>query len=352
MHYIRDSAYSCKSSDGLEPSKFVTFRRLRPATGPWHPRVVNIAESPANGLNLMEPQIFAGSPLDRAANLRRDADWLKNISADADSRFVPFWDLKPLISPGDAPAIRWLGRAVLSQDDPGIFLGLGDGIAHFAIDVGSGEATKSALEAHGEFIDLRTIAPRIAAPETAILAQARSLVDWHARHRFCAQCGQGTEIAEGGGSRHCSNQDCGAQHFPRTDPVAIMLVTSGERCLLGRNGRFPEGFLSALAGFIETGETIEEAVRREILEEAGIEVGAVRYFASQPWPFPSSLMIGCFAEALSTDITVDTEELEEARWIERAEIKDILEGRSDGPVFLPPPLAIAHHLIKDWALGG
>lgn len=177
-------------------------------------------------------------------------------------------------------------------------------------------------------------------------AHARSLVDWHARHGFCAVCGAATEPRSGGSSRKCAA--CGADHFPRTDPVAIVVVTHGERCLLGRSGRFQGNLYSALAGFIEPGESIEEAVRREIKEEAGIEVGAVRYIASQPWPFPSSLMIGCLADARSEDIRLDEEELEDARWFERGLIRDVLSGVAR-EISVPQPFAIARHLIETWA---
>ena len=184
------------------------------------------------------------------------------------------------------------------------------------------------------------------------LAQARSMLEWHRTHTRCARCGAATNSVEAGYRRRCDA--CGADHYPRTDPVVIMIVTRGDACLLGRKPNFPPGLFTCLAGFVEPGETIEEAVVREVLEEAGVHAGGVRYVASQPWPFPSQLMIGCEAEARSEEITVDGEELEEARWFTRAQVLAALErGPGDAEtLWFPPPLAIAHQLIKRWATGG
>ncbi|HET9642149.1 MAG TPA: NAD(+) diphosphatase, partial [Burkholderiaceae bacterium] len=200
--------------------------------------------------------------------------------------------------------------------------------------------------------------------QLAIYGTARALVGWHARHRFCAQCGSPTDSVRGGWQRNCMSESCNAQHFPRTDPVSIMLVEHDGDLLLGRQPRFPAGRFSALAGFIEPGETIEEAVAREVWEEAGVRVGEVSYVASQPWPFPSSLMIGCHATALTREITIDATELEEARWFTRAEVSEAmaavtpqsnlglgarLESSGAGPSFLAPtPNALAWHLLDWW----
>lgn len=196
-------------------------------------------------------------------------------------------------------------------------------------------------------VDLRSIAVRglVPAEELGMLAMAKSLLDWHRRHRFCANCGAPTQAAQAGFRRDCSA--CGAQHFPRTDPVVIMLITRGDKCLMGRQPRFAEKMYSCLAGFLEPGETIEDAVRRETFEEAGIRVGAVRYMASQPWPFPSNIMIGCIGEALTDDITFDGEELEDARWFTKDDIRRMLDGTHE-QFAAPAPIAIANHLIREW----
>jgi NAD+ diphosphatase len=199
--------------------------------------------------------------------------------------------------------------------------------------------------------DLRSAAMNRIAPheELGILATAKSLLDWHARHRFCANCGSPTTVAQAGFRRDCGR--CGAQHFPRTDPFVTMLVSRGERCLLGRQTRFLPGMYSCLAGFLEPGETIEAAVRRETFEEAGVRVGAVRYSASQPWPFPSSLMIGCMGEAETDEVTVDREELEDARWFSREDVRLMLRREHPEGFFVPPSVAIANYLLREWLDG-
>jgi NAD+ diphosphatase len=206
-------------------------------------------------------------------------------------------------------------------------------------------------EAEFQVIDLRSIAVEGAVPpdELGILAEAKALLNWHARHRFCANCGAPTAASCAGFRRDCAA--CGAQHFPRTDPVAIMLIARGERCLLGRQSRFAPGMFSCLAGFIEPGETIEDAVRRETFEEAGVRVGVVRYVASQPWPFPANLMVGCLGEALTEEITLDRDELEDGRWFTRNEVALMLEGRHPDGLRGPVRMAIAHHLITHWMTG-
>jgi len=295
---------------------------------------------------------FTASPLDRASNLRREEGWLTARRAAPESRFLPLTDLKAQIRlGGQRPDIGWISAAEAAPLLPGhdaVFLGLENDVAHFAFDAGQ------AAPATGcKFIDVRTIAPQLPDGHAAILAQARSLVDWHARHGFCAVCGHKTELREAGYARYCSNGACKAQHFPRTDPVVIMLVEREGRLLLGRQERFPAGMFSALAGFMEPGETIEEAVRREVLEEASIVVGSVRYMASQPWPFPSSLMIGCVGEALSEAVKIDPKELESARWFERHEVEAMLRDSEDmaAPLRIGAPIALAHQLAKRWLAG-
>ena len=198
-------------------------------------------------------------------------------------------------------------------------------------------------------IDLRSLAIQgvVSPAHLGAIAQARSLLQWHATHGFCAKCGQETEIKGGGVRRQCLS--CDAQHFPRVDPVSIMLAIDGDRCVLGRSPRFLPGMYSCLAGFIEQGETIEDAVRREVLEEAGIKIGRVAYFSSQPWPFPSSLMIGCHAEALSTDIVPDDDELEDCRWFTREEVRLMLAGEHPDGLKTPPRMAIANRIITAFA---
>jgi NAD+ diphosphatase len=200
-------------------------------------------------------------------------------------------------------------------------------------------------------IDLRSIAVQglVDAEALAVLGQAKAILSWHTRHGFCANCGAATRAAAAGWRRECDV--CKTQHFPRTDPVVIMLALDGERCLLGRQSRWPKGMYSCLAGFVEPGETIEEAVRREIREEAGIACGEVAYLASQPWPFPSSLMIGCFVRATSRDIVVDDVELEDARWFARDEVMAMFENRHSEGLTPPAPMAIAHHILRVWAEG-
>ena len=296
---------------------------------------------------------FSGDPLDRADHLRRDADWITAQLHASNSRFLTFDKLRVLADRGPPTTLKWLGPAVAnaaaSRASP-LCLGLRDDSAHFALDV-TGNGEDVALLAAGSgaaFEDARNTAMHLSIPETGLLAHAKSLVDWHARHGYCANCGAPTEAHFGGKSRRCNS--CGASHFPRTDPVAIMLVISGDRCLLGRGRGRQVPMYSALAGFIDHGETIEEAVRREVYEESRIEVGAVRYYSSQPWPFPASLMIGCMAEARSTEITVDAHELADVAWFDKSFIREVLAlpDRRTENLQLPGPIAIAHHLLTAW----
>ncbi len=304
-----------------------------------------------------DPHIFGGAPLDRDANIRRDEAAIEALKVRENARFLPFWDLRGLIVPGEQPELAWLPmselEAIAEDRAEVVYLGLDGDAPCFAVGL-AGEANpakEGSLEGRGKFIDARTIATQLGGPDTAILAQGRSLIDWHARHRFCAACGAPTEAKSAGNSRTCPA--CNAEHFPRTDPVAIMLVIRDGKCLLGRKNMFPEGMYSALAGFIEVGETIEEGVRREIFEESGVRAGEVRYHSSQPWPFPSSLMIGCIAEGLTEEITIDEQELDHAAWFSRAEIVEGMEralttAPGDGKFRMPHPIAIAHQLARAW----
>jgi NAD+ diphosphatase len=297
---------------------------------------------------------FGGNPLDRVSERRRDKEWIAALLASPTSRMLPLYDLKPAIPDMLRPALGWEAvarwRGAIEAGATCIFLGIDDDRrACFAID-----ATGTAIPAEAESIDVRSVAPLVPAGEAAILAEARSLIDWHARHGFCAQCGTPTNVASAGWTRRCPN--CRASHYPRSDPVTIMLVVRGEKALLGRNKRRPGLRFSCLAGFMEPGETPEEAVRREVREESGIRVGRVKYLAAQPWPFPSTLMMGFIAEGISEEITIDPEELAEARWFERAEIREMAARAASGEddtsnISLPQPLAIAHHLCRRWSNG-
>jgi NAD+ diphosphatase len=298
---------------------------------------------------------FGGNPLDRVSERRDDHEWIGTLLDHPETRMLALRDLKPFIRGGATPALDWQPvapwRGRIEAGAMLIFLGLGDGRAHFAID-----ATGTDLAPDGDTasLDVRAVAPTLAAGEAAILAEARSLLDWHARHRFCAQCGAPTPVASAGWVRRCAG--CKTSHFPRTDPVVIMLAVHGDRALLGRNRRRAGARFSCLAGFVEPGETLEEAVRREVREEAGIRCGRVRYLATQPWPFPSSLMIGFLAEALTEEITVDPDELAEARWFTRDEVRAMVARAASGPddptqLSLPQPIAIAHHICRRWSYG-
>ncbi|MFZ5655356.1 MAG: NAD(+) diphosphatase [Pseudomonadota bacterium] len=299
---------------------------------------------------------FAGGLLDRAGDRRNDAEWLESQLARPETRVVPFFRLQPLVAPG-GHAVGWLSALEVAEflaGLPRVLLGLdGEGIAHFALDLSTVEDAP-ALEpfrSAGRFMDLRAIALRLPAGDASTLATGKALLDWHARHGFCAVCGSRTGMRMAGYMRKCDNPDCNAEHFPRTDPVVIMLAVRGDQALVGRQKTFPPGMYSALAGFVEPGESIEEAVRREIFEEAGIRVGAVRYHSTQPWPWPSSLMIGCFADAETTEIRVDGQELEEARWVSRNLLAASYRGEPGTGVLLPPPMAIAHQLLKSFIEG-
>lgn len=302
---------------------------------------------------------FVANPLDRLEATRADPAAIEALRQADDARFVLFRNLDPLVHPEggllfrDGAEIEDAG----AEGAPTVLLGQDEaGRAVFAADVGGlADGVGEALGGDGLYRDLRSVAVLLPPDEAGIVAQARSLLSWHARHGFCAACGSETEMARGGAMRRCLNASCAAQHFPRVDPVVIMLVVRGDKCLLGRQAFFPPGMYSALAGFIEPGETLEAAVRREVMEEANIKVGRVAYARSQPWPFPSSLMIGCVAEGLSDEITIDAHELETAGWYGKSDVVAALRRGNpfdqDGEtadLYLPPAIAIAHHLLKDW----
>jgi NAD+ diphosphatase len=284
---------------------------------------------------------FAGGLIDRADHIRSDKDRLAALM-DWRARLLKLDGLDPVI---DARGrLEWGSLADCAPDAELVFLGLQDGRACFAAVPGEGEAGMISIGGRA------WAAMGILCPEDlAAYGMARSLVDWHARHRFCAVCGERTALAKGGWQRGCTS--CEAQHFPRVDPVTIMLVEHDGKLLLGRQPRFPPRRWSLLAGFVEPGESIEEAVAREVLEEAGVVAHSVTYVASQPWPFPSQLMIGCYAKADNPAITIDTTELEDARWFTRAQVAEAMAAGPDdeSTAFLaPPPQAIAHQLMQWW----
>ena len=296
---------------------------------------------------------YACNPLDRGDRQRRDEEWLAQEAKDPKSKFLPLADLSVLVSNGQNQGLGWLSIDDLDQlgiDTRAIFLGLRAQEAHFAVDISDNSAAVRRLQESGDwrFEDARTATEYLTSGEAGIVAQARIQVNWHNRNGFCSICGHETFVKRGGQVRQCSI--CGAEHFPRTDPVVITLVSDKDRCLLGqsRGRRYRAKMYSALAGFMDQGESIEEAVAREIGEEVGILVGNVRYHSSQPWPFPWSLMIGCHADAVTTDIVMDDDEMADVRWFQREEVLLALEGKSRN-LEVPGPIAIAHHLIKAWA---
>ncbi|GGC35679.1 NADH pyrophosphatase [Siccirubricoccus deserti] len=300
------------------------------------------------------PNAYTGSPLDRAALRREDADWIAAALADPETLFVPVWRARSLmkgVQEGRPEAVLLTGaaaEAVRMAGGPWSFLGLWEGRPVFAVDCSEAADPLPLLpEGMGSFTDLRAVAGLLPAGEASVLAHARGLMHWRTKHRFCGICGSGCEPRSAGHAMVCTG--CKAQHFPRTDPAVIMLVVRDDHCLLGHSTRFPNTVMySTLAGFVEPGESLEEAVRREVLEESGIVVGDVRYHSSQPWPFPSSIMLGFHAEGLTEAITIDPEELRDARWFSRAEIRDpAAHGFA-----LPRADSIARRLIEDWLAHG
>jgi len=297
---------------------------------------------------------FAVNPLNRMSDRRDDAAFISALAASPIAR--------SLVLSGDIPLLKKAGdtyealftfaeAAQFGTARETAFLGCRGEEPVFATLI-EAEVPENAQGDEGILqIDLRSMATQgLVSPDTlGMLGQAKSLMYWHSRHRFCSNCGAPSRVSAAGWRRECDS--CKAQHFPRTDPVVIMLIAHGEDCLLGRQPRFAPGMYSCLAGFLEAGETVEDAVRREVFEEAGIRTGRVDYLASQPWPFPASLMIGCAGQALSRDLTVDKTELEDARWFSRQETREMLAKTHPAGLFCPPKLAIANLLIHAWANG-
>jgi NAD+ diphosphatase len=294
---------------------------------------------------------YTGSVIERAAELRHDPAAVTALEADARARaFVIGGEYVVMRkgAPYNDPTFALTVVGAVSPRQEQVFLGRHDGAPLFGIAIDP--CAVEALKGRDDLVvtDLRSIATgTLVAPEhLPPLAAAKALLTWHRRHRFCANCGAPTRSTEAGWRRDCAA--CGAEHFPRTDPVVIMLAIHGECCLLGRQSRFAKGMWSCLAGFVEPGEAVEDAVRRETLEEAGIVCGRVSYFASQPWPFPMSLMIGCHAQALTTELKIDRSELEDARWFERDEVGAMMLRRHPEGLTATHPFAIAYHIIRAW----
>ena len=302
------------------------------------------------------PNIFANNPLDRVSHKRLDADWIAGQLKDKNSFILPMYKenifVLPSAKPGSPPEVGFMRTDMFAEAYKNgatvMFLGLDKkNRAYFAVDLtdqGPDPSQSGPLKGFGEFGDLRGLAMTIDASDASIAAQAKAVLKWHSTHKFCSACGAPSVIAEGGYRRDCPK--CHVQHFPRTDPVVIMLAVHGDKALLGRQKIFPKSMYSALAGFVEPGESIEEAVARELFEEASCRVSQVTYRFTQPWPYPMSLMIGCTAIADNEEIAVDGIELEEARWFSRKDLRDALEGNGDGSFFVPPPFAIAHQLVR------
>lgn len=303
-----------------------------------------------------EAVTFGGSALDRAAELR--PDWNKMLEEGLGEAIV-LWRGKPLLNCGAAVRVQLDDPILSTTKVPLVFLGVEDGTRLFAADISAWEPKDQDTSTLGQFVDqshqshpdapegsafaeLRQSMVLLSPRDAELVATAKALFEWHRTHRFCSKCGQESRMDMAGWERTCV--DCGAKHFPRTDPVVIMLITRGNKVLLGRSHFWPEGMYSLLAGFVEPGEPIEAAVRREVFEESGIQVGKVTYLSSQPWPFPNSLMFGCLGEALNDEIILDPKELEEAFWVSREEVVEAFSG--EHPKIKPARRgSIAHFLL-------
>ena len=282
--------------------------------------------------------VFAGAFVDRNGERRKDPDWLAEALSSKETSFVPVWGDRCLVG-GDPPGAVLLERRQvdhLIREDNVIFLGLFRNQPAFAVAVSRNIDAPYAEV--GEFKDLRFLGTVLPPDEAILVAHARALVLWHGATLYCGKCGSASQPDAGGNTRRCCNPDCNQEIFPRTDPAIIVLVADGDRCVLGRQADWPEGRYSTIAGFVEPGESLEDAVRREVYEETNIRVGAVRYHSSQPWPFPSARMLGFIAEATSDDINLNDGELEDARWFTRDQLKA-------GKVGLPFSISIARRLV-------
>jgi NAD+ diphosphatase len=296
----------------------------------------------------MQPRnIFAGPYLDRAAHRRQDAAWFTAALADERSRAIPVWNSRSLIAEGDAPHAMFLQLSEVPAERRNgadlVLLGRFADISYFAYEIESVDPPP--VPPGTRFEDLRLVASILPAEEAGLLGYARAIISWRRRHRFCGTCGAETLPAKNGHVLVCSNPSCRHEQFPRIDPAIIVLVSDGERALLGRQASWPIGRYSTIAGFVEPGESLEDAVAREVSEETGIDVDRIEYHSSQPWPFPASLMLGFTAHAVTTEVHLRDDELEDARWFTRADL-------ASGTPLLPPNVSISFRLIEHWFNAG
>ncbi len=303
---------------------------------------------------MKSPNFFGETGLDRMAERRTDSAWLDELSTREDAVVVPVWRTRNLINniPETPRAVRLALtqlESVLDENAHLIFLGYRDEVPHFSVDLSHIDEPQemAGIRGTGEFTDIRDISLDLPREDGGLLAYSRAIAQWHKTHQFCGRCGSASLPQDGGHMRKCSNPDCNAQHFPRTDMAVIMLVSSGDKVVLGRKKDWPEDRYSILAGFVEPGETLESAVAREVMEEVGIPITNIRYHSSQPWPFPSNLMLGFVAEAESEKITISDDELADARWFSRDELMDEAKAYAEKP----HSISIARRLIAEWTLG-
>jgi NAD+ diphosphatase len=297
------------------------------------------------------PLTFTANPIDRAALSRADEKQTRSLLTSGKARIVPVWNQRHLISAEWRALIFTFDQVAHFIDLEAstlVFLGLDKGEPWFALGLPDSDLPPK-MSAPGDFVVLNDVVTLLPASEATVLAYARAMVIWHFNHLYCGRCGANTIVSESGHSRICRGSNCAYRSFPRTDPAVIALVSDGPRCLLGRQAQWPAGMYSTIAGFVEPGETLEQTVRREVREETGIEIGEVKYLASQPWPFPSSIMLGFRAEALSSEINLDDDELEDCRWFTRTEISSFGDRDAAGLGFkLPGRYSIARFLIEEW----
>jgi NAD+ diphosphatase len=292
--------------------------------------------------------VLSGLSLDRAAEIRSDPERIEELWRRPGTRVLPVWRSRHVVVQAQSPEILFLGpERVETHRETRVLLGTWEGAFYFAVDLSHLESPLEVLGLDSAYsvVGLRELAALLPRAEGALLAYANGILSWHRRHRYCGVCGSETTVAQGGHVRTCANESCKELHFPRTDPAVIMLVISGDRCLLGRQPSWPARVYSTLAGFVEPGESLEEAVAREVREETGIEVDDIRYHSSQPWPFPCSLMLGFTARARTRAIRLQTEEMEDARWFTREQLL-----KREG-VELPSAISISRRLVEDWLAG-